>query len=130
MDYKERIRSLDHPQDQDPGNSTITFREERCLNQTHVSTTNPDQKLANKQNGTVPMVGNTVNGLIENRHQLILGINIESFRWTASERKGGRDLIDACHHQHARHSHGGRGQRVCYQAVPDGPLFAARPTAH
>lgn len=121
---------MDHPQDQDPGNSTITFREERCSNQTHVSTTNPDQKLANKQNGTVPMVGNTVNGLIENRHQLILGINIESFRWTASERKGGRDLIDACHHQHARHSHGGRGQRVCYQAVPDGPLPAARPTAH
>jgi hypothetical protein len=53
VDYKERIRSLDHPQDQDPGNSTITFREERCSNQTHVSTTIPDTKLANKQNGMV-----------------------------------------------------------------------------
>jgi hypothetical protein len=52
VDYKERIRSLDHPQDQDSGNSTITCREERCSNQTHVSTTNPDAKLANKQNGT------------------------------------------------------------------------------
>lgn len=130
MDYKERIRSLDHPQNQDPGNSTITFREERCSNQMHVSTTIPDTKLVNKQNGTVAMVGDTVNRLMENRHQLILGITIESFRWPASERKGGRDLIDAWHHQHGRHSHGGRGQRVCYQAVPDGPFPAARPTAH
>ena len=68
MDYKERIRSLDHPQDQDPGNSTITCREECCSNQTHVSTSNPDAKLANKQNGTGAMVGDT---LMENRHQLI-----------------------------------------------------------
>ena len=49
-------------------------------------------------------MGDTVNGLMENRHQLILGITTESFRWPASERKGGRDLIDACHHQHGRHS--------------------------
>ena len=126
----ERIRSLDHPQDQDHGNSTITCREERCSNQTHVPTTNLDAKLANKQNGTGAMVGDTVNGLVENRHQLTWGINIESFRWPASEREGGRDLIDACHHQHGRHSHGGHGQRVCCQAVPDGPLPAAYPTAH
>lgn len=130
MDYKERIRSLDHPQDQDPSNSTITFREECCSNQTHVSTTNPEAKLANKKNGTVAMVSDTVNGLMENRHQLILGITIESFRWPASEREVGRDLIHACHHQDGRHSHSGRGQRVCCQAVPDGTLPAAHPTAH
>ena len=50
-DYKKRIRSLDQPQDQDPGNPTITFRGERRSNQTHASTTDPDAKLANKGNG-------------------------------------------------------------------------------
>ena len=89
VDYKGWIRSLDQPQDQDSGNSTVTFREERCSNQTHVSPTNPDAKLANKRNGTVAMGGDTVNELMENRHQLLLGINVESFRCPASEREAG-----------------------------------------
>lgn len=56
-DYKQRIRSLDQPQEQDPGNPIITFRGERRSNQTHVSTTDPDAKLAHKGNGTAAMVG-------------------------------------------------------------------------
>jgi hypothetical protein len=51
------------------------------------------------------MVGYTVNGLMENRHRLLLGINVESFRGPASEREGGRDLIDAFHHKHQRRIH-------------------------
>jgi len=66
-EYKQRIRSLDPWQAQDPGNPTVTFRGERRSNQRHVSTTDPDAKLANKGNGTAAMVGDTVNGLIENR---------------------------------------------------------------
>lgn len=63
-EYKRRIRSLDQgpDQEQDPGNPTVTFRGERRSNQTHVSTTDPDAKLANKGNGTAAMVGDTVNG--------------------------------------------------------------------
>lgn len=99
-DYKKRIRSLDQSQDQDPGNPTITFRGERRSNQTHVSTTDPDAKLANKGNGTAAMVGYTVNGLMENRHRLLLGINVESFRGPASETDGGRALIDTFHRKH------------------------------
>ena len=38
------------------------------------------------------MVGYTVNGLMENRHRLLLGINVESFRGPASETDGGREL--------------------------------------
>lgn len=99
-EYKQRIRSLDSTPDQDPGNPTITFRGEPRSNQTHVSTTDPDAKLANKGNGTAAMVGYTVNGLMENRHRLLLGINVELFRGPASETEGGRDLIDTFHEKH------------------------------
>ena len=101
-EYKRRIRSLDAgPEpDQDPGNPTVTFRGERRSNQTHVSTTDPDATLANKGNGTAAMVGYTVNGWMENRYRLLLGINVESFRGPASERDGGRELLDRFHATH------------------------------
>lgn len=101
-DYKRRIRSLDQcgNQEPDPGNPTVTFRGERRSNQTHVSTTDPDAKLANKGNGTAAMVGYTVNGLMENRHRLLLGINVETFRGPASETDGGRTLLDRFHQNH------------------------------
>lgn len=101
-EYKQRIRSLDPGQDQDPGNPTSTFRGERRSNQTHVSTTDPDAKLANKGNGTAAMVGYTVNGLMENRHRLLLGINVETFRGPASETDGGQRLLDRFHQRHRR----------------------------
>lgn len=95
-EYKKRIRSLD----QDPGNPTVPFRGERRSNQTHVSTTDPEAKLANKGNGTAAIVGYTVNGLMENRHRILVGINVETFRGPASEMEGGRGLIDAFHKKH------------------------------
>ena len=101
-EYKRRIRSLDQGPEQDPGNPTVTFRGERRSNQTHVSTTDPDAKLANKGQGTSAMVGYTVNGLMENRHRILLGINVESFRGPASEMEGGRGLIDVFHRKHGR----------------------------
>ena len=101
-EYKKRLRSLDTTSAQDPGNPTITFRGEQRSNQTHVSTTDPDAKLANKGNGTAAVVGYTVNGLMENRHRLLLGINVELFRGPASETDGGRTLIDMFHRKHRR----------------------------
>jgi transposase len=102
-EYKRRMRSLDQGGEpaQDPGNPTVTFRGEQRSNQTHVSTTDPDAKLANKGNGTAAMVGYTVNGLMENRHRLLLGINVETFRGPASETEGGRTLLDTFHQKHA-----------------------------
>jgi len=96
-EYKRRIRLLDAEADQDSGNPTVTFRGERRSNHTHVSTTDPDAKLANKGNGTAAIVGYTVNGLMENRHRILVGINVETFRGPASEMEGGRGLIDAFH---------------------------------
>lgn len=102
-EYKRRIRSLDQSGEEasDPGNPTVTFRGERRSNHTHVSTTDPDAKLANKGNGTAAIVGSTVNGLMENRHRLLLGINVERFRGPASETDGGRTLLDRFHQKHA-----------------------------
>ena len=97
-EYKQRIRSLD----QDPGNPTVMFHGEPRSNQTHRSTTDPDARLANKGNGTAAMVGYTVNGLMENRHRFLLGINVETVRGPASETDGGRGLIDQFHKRHRR----------------------------
>ncbi len=77
------------------------FRVERRSNQTHRSTTDPDAKLANKGSGTAAIVGYTVNGLMENRHRLLLGLNVESFRGPASETDGGRKLLDRFQATHA-----------------------------
>lgn len=96
--YKQRIRLLD----QDPGNPTVAFHGERRSNQTQVSTTDPDATLANKGNGTIAMVGDPVNGLMENRHRLLVGINAETVRGPASETDGGRALIDAFQTKHGR----------------------------
>ena len=95
-DYKKRIRSLD----QDSGTPSVAFHGERRSNTTHVSTTDRDAKLANKGNGTAAMVGYPVNGLMENRHRILLGINVETFRGPTSETEGGRGLIDAFHGKH------------------------------
>lgn len=112
-EYKQRIRSLEPEQDQDPGSPTITCRGERRSNQPHVSTTDPDAKLANKGNGTAAMVGYTVNGLMENRHRLLVGINVEPFRGAASETEGGRGLIDAFQEKHSmRIQTGGRTRDI------------------
>jgi transposase len=97
-EYKKRIRSLD----QDEGNPTVDFHGEKRSNKTHISTTDPDAKLANKGNGSAAMVGYTVNGLMENRNRILLGINVETFRGPASETEGGEDLIDAFHAKHGR----------------------------
>jgi hypothetical protein len=102
-EYKRRMRCLDQggEQAQDQGNPTVTLRGERRSNQTHVSTTDPDAKLANKGNGTAALVGYTVNGLMEDRHRLLLGINVETFRGPASETAGRRTLLDTFHQKHA-----------------------------
>lgn len=100
-DYKKRIRMLD----EDEGNRTIDFHGEKRSNKTHVSKTDPDAKLANKGNGTASIVGYTVNGLMENRNRILLGIGVESFRGPASETEGGADLVDDYHQKN-------RGKRI------------------
>lgn len=95
-EYKKRIRCLD----EDAGNPTIDFRGEKRSNQTHVSTTDPDAKLANKGNGTASMVGYTANGLMENRHRILLNVGVEVFAGPKSETEGAISMIDKFHKKH------------------------------
>lgn len=71
---------------------------------THVSMTDPDAKLANKGNGTVALVGDTVNGVMENRHRApsSTSMNVAPFRGPASETDGGQRPLDRFHQQHRR----------------------------
>lgn len=59
-----------------------------------------EAKLANKGAGTASIVGYTVNGLMENRHRILLGIGVESFAGPSSETTGAISLVDNFHGKH------------------------------
>ncbi len=92
----------------------------------HVSTMDPDAKLANKGNGTTAMVSFTVNGLMENHHRLLLGINVERFQGPASETDGGRTLLDTFHQKHTLRIQTVRADKG-YYASPFLTAFARQP---
>src|SRR5256712_5511286 len=58
------------PPPDDPGNPTVDFRGERRSNVTHVSTTDPDARLARKGQGHEAKLAYQGHVLMENRHGL------------------------------------------------------------
>lgn len=98
-EYKKRLRSQDKERDdregpQDPGNRAVNFRGEKRSNATHRSVTDPDCRFASKgTSGTGAYPGYTVNALMENRHRILVGIGVERFRSSASERDGCTTLL-------------------------------------
>ena len=99
-EYKRRLRRDDAQQDQnndepsDPGNRAVNFRGEKRSNATHRSTTDPDCRFASKgATGSGAIPGYTVNALMENRHRVLLGIGVETFRSSASETEGCQSLL-------------------------------------
>ena len=56
----------------DPGNPTVNFRGEKRTNATHVSTTDPDARLARKGRGKEAKLSYAGHVLMENRHGLIV----------------------------------------------------------
>jgi transposase len=100
QEYKRRLRRDDAQQDQsndepsDPGNRAVNFRGEKRSNATHRSTTDPDCRFASKgATGSGAIPGYTVNALMENRHRVLLGIGVETFRSSASETEGCQSLL-------------------------------------
>lgn len=93
-EYKQRLRSQDQAGDgddepQDPGNRAVNFRGERRGNATHRSTTDPDCRFVSKgSSGTGAYPGYTVNALMDNRSRILLGVGVEIFRSSASEKAG------------------------------------------
>jgi transposase len=91
-EYKRRLRRDDRRDPdgpQDPGNRAVDFRGEKRSNATHRSLTDPDCRFVSKgASGTGAYPGYTVNALMENRHRVLLGLDAEIYRSSASETGG------------------------------------------
>ncbi|MBY0399268.1 transposase [Myxococcota bacterium] len=99
-EYKRRLREEDEQakkrgeEPPDPGNRAVNFRGEKRSNETHRSATDPDCRFASKgTSGTGAIPAYTVNALMENRNRILLGINVEIFRSSASETEGCQSLL-------------------------------------
>ncbi len=97
-DYKRRLRAQDQTEDgdrQDPGNPAVNFRGENRTNATHRSLTDPDCRFVSKRSlGTAAYPGYTVNAVMENRHRFLLGLGVDIFQGTTSEKRGCLALLD------------------------------------
>ena len=70
------------------------FRGQKRSNDTHASTTDPDARLARKGNGQQARLAYLANALMENRHGLLVGVDVRHATGTG-ERHGALALIDA-----------------------------------
>lgn len=97
-EYKRRLRAQDGADDgdrQDPGNRAVNFRGEKRSNATHRSVTDPDCRFVSKgSSGTGAYPGYTVNAVMENRHRFLLGLGVDIFQGTTSEKVGCLALLD------------------------------------
>lgn len=91
-EYKRRLRREDRRDPDgpaDPGNRAVDFRGEKRSNATHRSLTDPDCRFVSKgSSGTGAFPGYTVNAVMENRHRVLLGLDAEIYRSSASETGG------------------------------------------
>jgi hypothetical protein len=80
---------------QDPGNRAVNFRGEKRTNATHRSATDPDCRFVSKgSSGTGAYPGYMVNAVMENRHRFLLGLGVEIFQGTTSEKVGCLALLE------------------------------------
>jgi len=91
-EYKRRLRREDRRDPDgpaDPGNRAVDFRGEKRSNAAHRSLTDPDCRFVSKgSSGTGAFPGYTVNAVMENRHRVLLGLDAEIYRSSASETGG------------------------------------------
>lgn len=74
-------------------NPTVSWQGQKRSNATHRSMSDPDCRLAFKgREGAHPSY--QVNGVMENRNRILVGIGVEIFRSSAAERDGALGLID------------------------------------
>ena len=73
----------DEPPADDPGNPTVNFHGEKRSNDTHVSTTDPDARLARKGSGKEAKLSYNGNVMIENRNGLVADVQVMPATGTA-----------------------------------------------
>jgi transposase len=104
--------------DDDPGNPSVNFRGEKRSNATHVSRTDPEARLMRKGKGKEALLYHSGHVLMENRHGLILGAEVDAADGTA-ERRAARRMLD-----HVRRRHGLEPETAGLDAAyDDGPFL-------
>lgn len=97
-EYKRTLRGEDREdpdEPEDPGNRAVNFRGQRRSNRTHRSTTDPDSRLVSKgTSGTGAYPGYTVNGVMENRHRILVGVGAAIGHGSTVEEEGCLSLLD------------------------------------
>lgn len=82
----------DGADDDDPGNPTVNFRDEKRSNATHRSLTDPEARLARKSKGQPALLSHSGHMLMENRNGLCLAVAIDEAN-PACERKQAQALL-------------------------------------
>lgn len=85
--------------DDDPGNPSVNFRGRKRGNATHVSRTDPEARLMRKGNGKEAWLSHSGHVLMENRHGLILGADVDAADGRA-ERRAARRLLEHVGRRH------------------------------
>lgn len=89
MSTAEKNRSDD---DEDKGNPSVGWHGQKRGNETHRSTTDPDSRLARKSNNDAAHLAYAVNGVMENRNRILVGIGVKTCSGYA-EREGADELL-------------------------------------
>jgi transposase len=89
----KRRDSKEEPLSDDPGNPSIDFHGQKRSNETHQSTTDSEAKLARKGDGKEAKLCFSGHALMENRHGLVVEIQVAEASGVA-ERRVALDMID------------------------------------
>lgn len=94
MVKKSDLDSDGKPPPPPPGgrNAFVDFKGDKRKNETHVSATDPDARLASKGNGT--MLAHQVSILTENRNNFVVGVEVRSPQSSTSERDAAAKLVE------------------------------------
>lgn len=103
--FKRKDSSPSDPPD-DPGNPTVNFHGEKRCNDTHESTTDPEARLMRKGKGKEAKLSFMGHALMENRHGLLVDLQISEANGTA-ERTVALDMLDANRAKERRATVGG-----------------------
>jgi transposase len=75
--FKAKSSGGDGGPPDDPGNPTVSFRGEKRSNETHVSSTDPESRLARKGDGKEAKLSYSAHALMENRHGLLTDFRVD-----------------------------------------------------
>lgn len=91
---KEKSKSDDDSDPDDPKNPTVNFHGEKRSNKTHASTTDPEAKLMRKGKGKEAKLSYSAHALMENRNGLVVDFRVDEANGKAERTIAVEMLID------------------------------------